>query len=168
MTWILSGLKRTDSERAEFALTSDLAAKLDVFLQGVIVFVQRWHYMHTSMRIGTDTTLPGLVKKNHTKEGDEKRRHDHREKRLKRLSLARRVADRTERNEGNDGDAGDADDEDCHIDSWDSTFQELESTFRDENKSAAVTADFFNPSVIAASIIPTAVSPMPAKSLFCN
>jgi len=46
MNWIVEGVKRSDDDRVEFAKMSPLAAKLDVFLRGVLSIVKDWHDNH--------------------------------------------------------------------------------------------------------------------------
>jgi hypothetical protein len=46
VNWIVSGINRTREERADFAETSELAAKLDVFLLCVLLVVGEWHERH--------------------------------------------------------------------------------------------------------------------------
>jgi hypothetical protein len=137
VNWIVSGIKRSDDARAEFALTSTIAAKLDFFLQNIILYIKQWH--------------------NHPDDdANHKTRTKHRESRINRELVVRRKdrnasdysvsrgSDRssvgkhlTYRSDDSKNDeSSDDDNYGPHIDSWDETFQHLEHTYRNENPTA--------------------------------
>lgn len=126
VNWIVSGIERTDDERAEFALTSAIAAKLDVFLRNVLLYIEQWHSNHDD---------------HHAK------RRKHRASRANRRKIIMHTGNNHRNNNNGDGDEkgnGDEDEDEedeytdsKHIDSWDETFQDLEATYRNENPTAA-------------------------------
>jgi len=131
VNWIVSGIERTDDERAEFALTSAIAAKLDVFLRNVLLYIEQWHSNHDD---------------HHAK------RKKHRASRANRRKIIMHTGNNHRNNNDDDDDDdkkgnaeeddGEEEDEDeytdsKHIDSWDETFQDLEATYRNENPTAA-------------------------------
>ena len=77
--WITSGLSRTKKERAAFALRSELAKKLDIFLTAVFCRAQEWNKrvlkknIHLKHMIGHKSN-PNKKKKKQSKEKEEQKK----------------------------------------------------------------------------------------------
>ena len=108
MNWVVSGIKQTNEDRAEFAKMSSIASKLDLFLLGVIAIIQEWHT-------------------NHDIEHENRMRH--RENRMDRNEVMRRDSNDTNNIYTN---------RNSHtIDSWDHTFQDMEQNLKIESMTGA-------------------------------